>query len=150
MAFKHKEKRIEAFIPTASMADIAFLLIIFFMVTTQFHVDRSRVELPKSQFREEVPKGSAYVVIDEEPKGSRQYMYKFSDGKSTSHPVADLSEMEIEVNSVAGVDPTKPFVIKAEGGTPYQMIDDVIDMLRRVGVEEIILLTNQRTVEDVS
>ena len=33
----------EAIIPTASMADIAFLLIIFFMVTTVHDVDRTKV-----------------------------------------------------------------------------------------------------------
>ena len=33
-------------IPTASMADIAFLLIIFFMVTISFEVDKTQVMLP--------------------------------------------------------------------------------------------------------
>ncbi|UCF68474.1 MAG: biopolymer transporter ExbD [Acidobacteriota bacterium] len=135
-------------IPTASMADIAFLLIIFFMVTTQFHVDRTNVALPNSAYREEVPKGSAYVVIHEDPPNSRNWAYKFSNGDDMSQPVPDLSGMEIEVSNVAATDPTKPFVIKAEGITPYQLIDDVIDMLRRAGVEEIVLLTEQRTVQN--
>jgi biopolymer transport protein ExbD len=38
MAFRKRERR-EAEIPTASMADIAFLLLIFFLVTTTIDVD---------------------------------------------------------------------------------------------------------------
>ena len=49
-------KRAESYIPTASMADIAFLLIVFFMVTTTITVDRTPVELPTSLERVEVPK----------------------------------------------------------------------------------------------
>jgi len=37
--FMNKRSREEAEIPTASMADIAFLLLIFFLVTTTIDVD---------------------------------------------------------------------------------------------------------------
>ncbi|MDH3283404.1 MAG: biopolymer transporter ExbD [Acidobacteriota bacterium] len=149
MAFKHKERMIEAVIPTASMADIAFLLIIFFMVTTQFQLDRTAVSVPKSEIRAEVPKGSAYVVIYK-LEDLNQYAYKFTDGEIQSRPVPDVSTMEIEINTVASIDQTRPFVIKAPGEAPYRLIDEIIEMLRRAGVEEIILLTDQRTVDDVS
>jgi len=148
MAFKHKERTLDAMIPTASMADIAFLLIIFFMVTMKFHLDRTQVELPKSQFRTEVPAGSAYIVIYEAPETVTGYGLKFSDGEKSSRPVGDVSSMESEINFIAAVDQTTPFVIKAPGGVPYRMIDEMIEILRRAGIEEIILLTEQRTVAD--
>ena len=47
-------------IPTASMADIAFLLIIFFMVTISFEVDKTTVTLPETNIRLEIPKQAAY------------------------------------------------------------------------------------------
>ena len=42
MALLKKKKRNEAEIPTSSMADIAFLLLIFFLVTTTIDVDTGR------------------------------------------------------------------------------------------------------------
>ena len=54
-----------AVIPTASMADIAFLLIVFFMVTFTSEVDRAQVTLPRTELRFEVPKQSAYISVTE-------------------------------------------------------------------------------------
>jgi biopolymer transport protein ExbD len=42
-----KSKTISAYVPTASMADIAFLLIIFFMVSAVFPLDKTQVDLPE-------------------------------------------------------------------------------------------------------
>jgi len=50
-------------IPTASMADIAFLLIIFFMLTTTFEVDHTLVHLPPTTLRYQLPMQSAYVSL---------------------------------------------------------------------------------------
>ena len=52
-----------AIIPTASMADIAFLLIVFFMVTITFEKDKTQVALPKTELRFEVPKEAAYISV---------------------------------------------------------------------------------------
>ncbi len=41
-----RQKVQEAYIPTASMSDIAFLLIIFFMVSSVFPVDKTQMDLP--------------------------------------------------------------------------------------------------------
>jgi biopolymer transport protein ExbD len=75
----------DAVIPTASMADIAFLLIIFFMVTTVHELDRTSVNLPLAKSREEAEKGSAIVVLNVLSNG--QYEYKFSDGSNQSHQI---------------------------------------------------------------
>ena len=54
-------------IPTASMADIAFLLIVFFMVTITFEKDKTQVALPKTELRYEIPvtaRGTTYTSSD--------------------------------------------------------------------------------------
>ena len=58
-----KRREIPATIPTASMADIAFLLIVFFMITTKFQVDKQTVTLPATVLREEILADSAFISI---------------------------------------------------------------------------------------
>ncbi|MBM3790500.1 MAG: hypothetical protein FJW35_09145, partial [Acidobacteria bacterium] len=60
--------RAAAMIPTASMADIAFLLIIFFMLTTSFSPVRMSVDLAEATTWEEVEKTAAILAIN--PQGS--------------------------------------------------------------------------------
>ncbi len=55
MAILKKKSRASGEIPTSSMADIAFLLLIFFLVTTVFDEERGlRIVLPESEQEVEV------------------------------------------------------------------------------------------------
>ncbi len=53
-------------IPTSSMADIAFLLIVFFMLTTIFKMEQGlAITLPRSTAGEKIPKENvAHIWID--------------------------------------------------------------------------------------
>lgn len=52
-------------IPTASMADIAFLLIIFFMVTSVYPIDKTSMELPETidSYHKNYPEDAAVISI---------------------------------------------------------------------------------------
>jgi biopolymer transport protein ExbD len=134
----------EPSIPTASMADIAFLLIIFFMLTITFEVDKTRVQLPKTTVRVEVPKKAAYVVLD---KSGR---IKVSDGEELSVQIPGAEETFSFAAGVVATDPMKEFVLKADEGVAYRDVDAVIDALKRAKVRTIYLLSNQRTVQDMA
>ena len=58
-----KTREIKSYIPTASMADITFMLIIFFVLTTTFTVDKTTVELPDALSRKEAAQESALVLV---------------------------------------------------------------------------------------
>jgi len=83
-------KKIDSYIPTASMADIAFLLIIFFMITAQFDVDKTHLTLPSSVIREEVPKESAVVIA---ALTSGNLVIKVTSGKEQSQPVGSVDDV---------------------------------------------------------
>ena len=127
-------------IPTASMADIAFLLIIFFMVTINFEVDKTQVLLPRTTVREEIPKKAAYISITESGQ------IRVSGGEEISVPVHPEDVLSFAADVVAR-DPSKEFVLKADAGVPYRYVDGVIDSLKQAKAQVIYLLSEQETVE---
>ena len=129
-------------IPTASMADIAFLLIIFFMVTISFEVDKTQVGLPKTELRFEIPKKSAYVSVTENGQ------IRVSGGDEISVPVPGPQEVLSFAADVVRRDPSKAFVLKADREASYRHVDGVIDALKQAKAEVIYLLSEQETVDD--
>jgi biopolymer transport protein ExbD len=134
-------RRPDPYIPTASMADIVFLLIIFFIITYHIEVDKVAVRLPETTVREDIPREAAYVSID------LNDMIRVSAGKETSVPVSSAEEVQSFAANVVTREPTQSFVIKADAGTRYRMVDSVIDALKQAKVETIYLLSEQKTVE---
>jgi biopolymer transport protein ExbD len=124
------------------MADIAFLLIIFFMVTTVHEVDRTSVNLPLAKVREEAEKGSAIVVMAKDKEG--QLIYKFSDGETMSTLVGGPEDIYLEASRLTYLDKTKQFILKADGSTHFEKVDELLDQMRRGGVQKVLLLTQQK------
>ena len=134
-----KPKQAESYIPTASMADIAFLLIVFFMVTTNITVDRTRVSLPTSMERTEVPKDAAVIAIEESG------VVHFSDGEEQSR-VINMSDILPAAAFVMEKNSLKFFILKADGNAEYQFVDEVMENLRQANVRNIAMLTGQEEV----
>jgi biopolymer transport protein ExbD len=136
-----RPKPAEAVIPTASMADIVFLLIIFFVLTFNVEVDKTMVDLPRTNLRFEVPKKSATVSITDSGQ------MRVSDGESVSTPVASVQDVLSFASEVLAIDPEKSFVLKADREVPYREVDQVIDALKQAKVPAVYLLSEQETVE---
>lgn len=126
-----KKKRAEAEIPTSSMADIAFLLLIFFLVTTTIDVDTGiGMTLPPKLDEEVDPppviernmltilvNSQGQVLLEERPM-----------------PVAQIREEVIKHVTNMGQDPAyavspdKAVVsLKTQRGTKYEIYIDVLD-----------------------
>ncbi len=145
-----KEKKSEAKIFTASMADIVFLLIVFFVVTYNVEVDRAQVKLPKTHVRMEIPEKPAYVSIEinSDAAGGRTYVRRVSNGLETSMIVGGDEEVVSFASSVVASDPEKQFVVKADADVPYRYIDEVLDALKQAKAKTIFLLSDQKTVDN--
>lgn len=133
-----KTKALEAVIPTCSMADIAFLLIVFFMISTVFQVDKTNVRLPTSnkQTRTEVIKESAFVIV------TKEGTVKASDGIEDSELV-NLEDIGVIAAGWMQNRPSQPVVVKADTEVRYRMVQDVIEQLREAGVTNLKFLTEQ-------
>ncbi|MEM9554940.1 MAG: biopolymer transporter ExbD [Acidobacteriota bacterium] len=132
----------EPVIPTASMADIAFLLIVFFMVTITFEKDKTQVVLPKTELRFEVPKIAAYISVTD------QGQVRVTDGEATSVLVQGVEDVDSFAANLVQTFPDRPVVLKADSNAQYRDIDRIIDSLKRAKVKLIYLLSEQKTVDD--
>jgi biopolymer transport protein ExbD len=132
MAMNIRKYSRTAEVPTASMADIAFLLIIFFMLTAVYSSTRGlEFAFPKDdpQQRDVQPQEAIHVKI----VGDKQF-------------VVDRTPMTIE--QMAGyVDqkmqevPDKPVIIHALPDVPYYSMIDAFDVLKRLEVQNISIPT---------
>ena len=135
MHLRRSKRSLAAVIPTASMADIAFLLIIFFMVTTAFSLDRTPMELPETAQQEQTTKGAAIISITEDGT------FRFSEGKEDARPVDGIGGLAEAIRGVTAANRLHPFVIKADRRVKYRVIDQVLEQLRSAGAEDVTLLS---------
>ena len=84
------------------------------------------MELPRTLVREEVPREAAYVSVDHDG------VIRVSAGKETSVPVAGFEEVQsFAADVVSRGTRSTPFVVKADRGTRYQVIDRILDALKQ-------------------
>jgi biopolymer transport protein ExbD len=117
------------------MADIAFLLIIFFMVTTAYSLDRTQMELPQTAEQEQTKKGSAIISITEDET------FRFSEGEEDTRLVDGIGGLATAIRGVTAANRLHPFVIKADRRVKYRVIDLVLEQLRAAGAENVTLLS---------
>jgi biopolymer transport protein ExbD len=140
MHIRRSKRAMPSVIPTATMADIAFLLIIFFMVTTAYSLDRTPMDLPQTEEQEQIPKGAAIISI------TRDGQLRFSAGEGDVHRVPGLPALAAEIRSVTATNSLHPFVIKADRNVPYRVIDQVLEELRGARAQDITLLSQSERV----
>lgn len=128
MRFRRPQRGDEEMIPTASMADIVFLLIIFFMVTSVFNLDRGlEINLPEMEKSGQITRKGIVIAVDH--KGAISL-----DGNPV--PLSDLGSMVYEKKQRS---PGSQVIFKSDRKTQYQNIADVLDELLKAGIYDISL-----------
>ncbi len=121
----------EAEIPTASMADIAFLLIIFFMVSTVFARDKGlKMLLPEKQ--SETVKIKSKRIIDISINDVGQIYFNDT-------PVKNPEELKQKIKSELEKDPKKIVLIKTNVDAPYERMIEVLDVVKQLKVKAVAL-----------
>ena len=135
MALMRKNKKTDAGIPTSSMADIAFLLLIFFLVTTTFDEEKG-LEIVLPEQSEEVQVSQKNVI----------HLMVQTDGlvqvkRGESVQVQTLRSQEIASiwRQAAASNPNLIAAVKTSPTAPYRYMVDVLDQLRLAGADKISL-----------
>ncbi len=126
MDFNRNTKR-ETFIPTSSMGDIAFLLLIFFMVTTIFREESGLpVELPRAEAGEEVNRelvSNIYI--------NRAGQISIDDRLVQVKHITDIIGQKI------GENPQLVVAFKTDTYANYGLVSDVMEELKEVNAVRV-------------
>ena len=130
---KITRREIPVEIPTASMADVAFLLIIFFLVASFYSVTRGiQFSLPKHDEAALTAEPEAAVLIEIASDSTLTV-----DGRAMAlDGLQDYIRPRLERN------PTKSVILQTSLEAPYQAMTDVFDELRQVGVQNLVIPTS--------
>ncbi len=139
--FIRKKKRNLGGIPTASLSDVAFLLLVFFLTTTKFDIKKGiGLTLPvKAKDPGETarvnPENVTKIQIAKDGK------IQIKVGKNEPQEVA-LSEIKGMIGEVVSGNPDMVISLKTHRLSDYKNMVDVLDRLRLAGAEKISLGTN--------
>ena len=141
-----RDRKGAAQIFTASMADIVFLLLVFFILTYKVEVDRTKMDLPDTWVRSKVPDKAAVISIAPPDDITAPLVVRVSTGEEMSLPVSTNEEVVTFASTEVARNPNKEFIIKADEQVPYEHVDAVLDALKQSKVKNIYLLSEQKTV----
>jgi len=125
------ESRVESKIPGSSLADIAFLLFIFFAVTTTFRPKDYSGEKP------EVPTAKATEKVDERVKDIL-HLWVIPDGSVW------INDVQVPLEGIAGQiqpillsQPRLIVAVKADREAKFGTINEVLDQLKIAGAVRV-------------
>ncbi len=130
-----KKKRVGVRIDMTPMVDVAFLLLIFFMVTTVFRRPLAmEINMPEPDVKVEVPESNVMsIFIDHD-----EAMF-FKIGKTELAPIT-WPELEPTFQANAEVNPNLIILVKIHREARYEPMVDMMDTLEDAHMERFSLI----------
>ena len=131
----NKKSKVSDEIPSSSMADIAFLLLIFFLVTTTFPKDKGlAIVLPESGETVEVSqKNILHIIV------STTGSVTIRRGESQQEQNVRPDDVEAIWRQDVAQNENLIAAVKTHPDAPYRFMVDVLDALQSAGAERISL-----------
>ena len=114
------------------MLDLAYVLLVIFIIMTTASVQGIKVDLPKASNTPSLAKPTTKAIT------VRADGQVFLD----TYPVT-LAELEQRLTQFKAVTPEFPVVIKGDSTVQYQKVMDVLDLTGRIGITQIGLVTQK-------
>jgi biopolymer transport protein ExbD len=131
----NRKSKVSDEIPSSSMADIAFLLLIFFLVTTVFPKDRGlSIVLPEEQETVEVSQRNILHILIQ-PTG----VVIVRQGESQEERTVQPSDIEGIWRQGVAQNENLIAAVKTHPNAPYRYMVDVLDALMTAGSDRISL-----------
>jgi biopolymer transport protein ExbD len=147
---KIKRRRQGVLIDMTPLVDVAFLLLTFFMLTTQFKPQEEvTIELPSSNSQFKLPEsdvmtillakdGRIFLGVDSQRLRGRLFGKENELKASVEIPKERLADKLIEARTA---NPKLRTVIRGDKGTDYGVAEDVMDILQKTKITRFNLVT---------
>ena len=114
------------------MLDLAYVLLVIFIIMTTASVQGIKVNLPKASAAPSLAKPTTKAVTITE------------DGKIflDTYPVT-MPELENRLRQYKAVNPNFPVVIKGDAKVQYEKVIDVLDLMGRLDITQLGLVTQR-------
>ena len=130
-----KSSKVSDKVPSSSMADIAFLLLIFFLVTTTFPKNKGLgIVLPEEGRELEVNQRNILHIIVQ-PSG----LVELKRGESTPVQIVSANAIEAIWRQEVAENPNLIAAVKTHPEASYKFMIDVLDALHMAGAKLISL-----------
>lgn len=148
---KFKKARVGIKIDMTPMVDVAFLLLTFFMLTTQFRPpEEVEIVLPSSHSPIKIPEsdvavitvskiGALYMSVDQQNLRVRLFG---EDARLKESVQVELSQLERLLITARMSNPKLRFVIKGDKDADYGPVMDVMDIFDKTKISRFNLITD--------
>lgn len=114
------------------MVDLTLVLLIIFIIMTTAAIQGINVDLPKASSQRSLAESKTKAITIT------------ADGTIflDTYPVT-MSELESRLGAYYAADPRLPVVIRGDSLVQYQRVMDVLDMVGRIGISQVGLVTQK-------
>jgi biopolymer transport protein ExbD len=114
------------------MLDLAYVLLVIFIIMTTASVQGIKVNLPKASSSASLSK----------PKTKAITINNQGEVFLDAYPVT-MAELEARLRTEKATSPDFPIVVKGDATVQYQKVMDVLDLLRRLDLNQVGLVTGR-------
>jgi biopolymer transport protein ExbD len=116
------------------MLDLAYVLLVIFIIMTTASVQGIKVDLPKASAAQSLSK----------PKTKAITINNTGQVFLDAYPVT-MEELESQLRTEKATTPDFPIVVKGDATVQYQKVMDVLDLCRRLDLNQVGLVTGRPT-----
>jgi len=114
------------------MLDLAYVLMVIFIIMTTASVQGIKVNLPKASDTPSLAKPQTKAITI--TADGTMYL--------DTYPVS-MPELESALRNAKAVNPNLPVIVKADSSIAYQRVVDVLDLLGRLDISQLGLVTQR-------
>jgi biopolymer transport protein ExbD len=146
-----KKRRIGISIDMTPMVDVAFLLLIFFMTTTQFKPpEKDKITLPESNSEAKAPETEIITIAVTAPKPENNMQSQLrviwrqggNEVNKLIAPDAVLTDLGTTLTQARSANPSARLIVKMDKDAPYGIMADMMDGLQQANAPRFNVMTD--------